>query len=79
MTGVQTCAFRSREKRDRAEARQLAEQSALAAVKAKLPDDAKIMEQRVERVETGQQENLVRVKIFVEALEEIGTEKEFQP
>lgn len=68
-----------REERDRAEARQLAEQSALAAVKAELPDDAKIMEQRVERVETGQQENLVRVKIFVEALEEIGIEKEFQP
>ncbi|MEG6614831.1 sporulation protein YqfD [Peptococcaceae bacterium 1198_IL3148] len=68
-----------REERTRSEARQLAEQKALAAVKAKLPKEAKILEQRVERVETGQQENLVRVKVFLETLEDIGVDKPFQP
>lgn len=67
------------EKRTRAEARELAEQKALAAIKSQMPEDAKIMEQRVERIETGQQENLVRVKVFIETLEEIGTVKPFQP
>ncbi|MBM7855717.1 hypothetical protein JOC37_002131 [Desulfohalotomaculum tongense] len=68
-----------RDQRTLSEARKLAEEKALSAVRAKMPDGARILEQRVERVETGQEENLVRVKVFVESLEEIGQEKEFNP
>lgn len=68
-----------REERTLSEARQMAEQNALSVVQAKLPKDAKILEQRIERIATGQQENVVRVKVFLEALEEIGTSKSFQP
>ncbi|WP_031513264.1 sporulation protein YqfD [Desulfofalx alkaliphila] len=68
-----------RQERTRAEAHRLAEQNALAAIKEQLPDHARVMEQRVERIETGQQENLVRVRVFVEALEDIGISRPFQP
>lgn len=68
-----------REERTRAQAHQLAEQKALKAIDEKLPEDAKVLEQRVERIETGQKEQLIRVRVFVEALEEIGVEKPFQP
>jgi similar to stage IV sporulation protein len=68
-----------REEYTRSEARKLAEQKALATVKEQLPKEAKILEQRVERVETGQQEDLVRVKVFLETLEDIGEDKPFQP
>lgn len=68
-----------REERTLSEARQKAEQNALSAVKEKLPQECRILEQRVERIATGQQENIVRVKVFIEALEEIGISKSFQP
>lgn len=68
-----------REERTKTEARKLAEQKAWSQVKLKLPTEHKILKQRVEHIETEQQENLVRVKVLVETLEEIGTEKPFQP
>jgi similar to stage IV sporulation protein len=68
-----------REERTLSEAHQMAEQKALSVVKAKLPKGAKVLEQRVERIATGRQENVVRVEVYLEALEEIGTSKSFQP
>ncbi|AQS59901.1 sporulation protein YqfD [Desulforamulus ferrireducens] len=56
-------------------AKQIAEEKAMAEVSAKLPKDAKIVERRSEVVNTGQQENLVRVKVFVETIEDIGVIK----
>ncbi|MBO8136714.1 MAG: sporulation protein YqfD [Desulfotomaculum sp.] len=68
-----------REERSLKEARKQAEKKAVSAIKEKMPADAKIMEQRVERINTGQDENLVRVKVFIESLENIGEEKTFTP
>ncbi|MTI81476.1 MAG: sporulation protein YqfD [Firmicutes bacterium] len=67
------------EKRTLSQARRLAEEKALSVLRAELPEGARIMEQRVERIDTGQEESLVRVKVFVEALEEIGKDKPFTP
>ncbi|CCO09097.1 sporulation protein YqfD [Desulforamulus hydrothermalis] len=62
----------------RAGAQKIAEQKALAAVKAKLPQGAKLVEQRLEQVNTGRGEDLVRIKAFVETIEDIGVVKPFQ-
>ena len=56
-------------------AKQIAEQKAMAEISAKLPKDAKIVERRLEVVDTGQHEDLVRVKAFVETIEDIGVIK----
>ena len=68
-----------REERTKAEAHKMAEQKAWSQAQLKLPETSTILKQRVEHIETEQQENLVRVKVFIESLEEIGTEKPFQP
>ncbi|GAB6158104.1 sporulation protein YqfD [Desulfotomaculum varum] len=62
----------------RAGAQKIAEQKALAAVKAKLPQGAKLVEQRLEQVNTGREEDMVRIKAFVETIEDIGVVKPFK-
>lgn len=60
-------------------AKQIAGQKALQEAKAKLSKDAKITEQRLEEVKTGRPEDLVRIKAFVETVEDIGEMKPFKP
>lgn len=59
-------------------AKRIAEQKALKEVNAKLPQGAKIMERRLEQVNTGREEELVRIKAFVETVEDIGIIKPFK-
>lgn len=59
-------------------AKRIAEQKALEEVNAKLPQGAKIMERRLEQVNTGREEELVRIKAFVETVEDIGIIKPFK-
>lgn len=56
-------------------AKRIAEQKAMQEVSAKLPQGAKITEQRLEQVNTAGEEELVRIKAFVETVEDIGTIK----
>ncbi|MEG6520777.1 sporulation protein YqfD [Desulfotomaculum sp. 1211_IL3151] len=53
-------------------AKKIAEEKALADIQKKLPKDPKIAERRLELVNTGRSEDIIRVKAFVEAIEEIG-------
>lgn len=64
-------------RRDREEARALAEKKALEQVGALVPPQARIEEQRVQEVMVKDPENLVRVNVFVETLEDIAEEKPF--
>lgn len=68
-----------REERGRDGARRLAEKRALASVEKKLPREARVLQRRIEEVNVGKPEQLVRVKVFLETLEEIGAEKPFKP
>lgn len=59
-------------------AKKMAEEKAMQEVTAKLPPNAKITERRLEQVNTGKQEELIRIKAFVETVEEIGILKPFK-
>lgn len=59
-------------------AKKAAGQKALEEAKAKLPEEAKIAEERLEQVNTGKAENLIRIKAFVETIEDIGKVKPFK-
>lgn len=66
-----------RERHSRAGALRLAEKQAVAAVEQKLPSGAKILNRRVDVIRTGTAENLIRVKVVLETLEDIGKERNF--
>ena len=59
------------------EARRLAEERALQKALASLSPNTRVEKQWVEEVQTGNVENLVRVKAIIEAVEDIGTDKHF--
>lgn len=61
------------------EARSLAEERALQEALASLSQNTRVEKQWVEEVQTGRAENLVRVKAIIEAVEDIGTDKQFKP
>jgi len=61
------------------EARRLAEERALQKALASLSPNTRVEKQWVEEVQTGNVENLVRVKAIIEAVEDIGTDKHFKP
>lgn len=65
--------------REPAEAKKLAVEKALKEVKEKLPRGVTVLNKRVEEVDAGRPENLVRVKVVIETLEDIGVEKPFAP
>lgn len=65
------------ERRNRAEALQLAEERAVQSLTEGLSEDVKNLNRRVEVVRTGKSEDLVRVKVILETLEDIGKEKHF--
>ncbi|WP_078060383.1 sporulation protein YqfD [Desulfotomaculum copahuensis] len=68
-----------REVRDRESARRLAMQKAMQSVQAQMPPGDKILRRQFTDLVVKQPENLVRVKLFVECLEDIGVEKPFTP
>lgn len=68
----------SRVNRGETGARKIAEEIAMNQAKAKVPQGAKIVEQRVEQVSAGKAENLIRIKAFVETVEDIGQIKPFK-
>jgi len=57
------------------EARSLAGKRALESVEAQLPEDIKVIGTELQEVETGGQEDIVRMKALVETIEEIGVGK----
>jgi similar to stage IV sporulation protein len=61
------------------EARRLAEERALQEALASLSPNTRVEKQWVEEVQTGRAENLVRVKAIIEAVEDIGADKQFKP
>lgn len=63
----------------RGEALSLAREKALAGTREQLPRNAKILEERVEEVNVGRPEGIIRVKAFVETLEDIGAVRPFRP
>jgi similar to stage IV sporulation protein len=62
----------------RVEARRMAGKRALTGIKMQIPKSARILDQRVQVVETAEPEDIVRVRAIVETLEEIGVEKPHQ-
>lgn len=68
-----------KEQRTRAGARRLAEERALSEVHGEMPRGTRVMVSDVQEVDVKNPENLVRVKVFLETLEDIGVEKAFQP
>jgi similar to stage IV sporulation protein len=68
-----------RTEHSRAEALVLARGKALAGIREHLPRDAKVLEERVEEVNAGRPEGIIRVKAFVETLEDIGAIEPFKP
>ncbi|AGL00853.1 sporulation protein YqfD [Desulfoscipio gibsoniae] len=65
-------------KLSRSEARRLAETQALDELRSQMPSGAKILNTQVREVKTAGEEDIVRVRVQVETLEEIGMEKPHQ-
>jgi similar to stage IV sporulation protein len=57
----------------------LAAKQALAGMEKQFPAGAIILSKRVEELIVNQSESLVRVRVFVETMEEIGTARPFEP
>lgn len=68
-----------KEKRSYNEARKKAVEMAIFEAKSKLPGNAKIIGRKVEEIKVGHRENMVRMKVLIETLEEIGVEEPFKP
>lgn len=66
------------ERHSRTEALQMAEERAVANLEEKLPEGVAVLNRRVEVIRTGTTEDLVRVKVVVETLEDIGKEKSIE-
>ncbi|GBF33764.1 stage IV sporulation protein [Desulfocucumis palustris] len=67
------------EQRTRGQALALAEQRAMAQVSRVMPSGSRVMVREVKEVSVKNPENLVRISVFVETLEDIGVEKQFKP
>lgn len=67
------------EKRSITQARDNALQMALNDAKKKLPDNARVLNREVKRIGAGNRENVVRMKVLIETLENIGMEEPFTP
>ncbi|HHW43428.1 MAG TPA: sporulation protein YqfD [Desulfotomaculum sp.] len=65
--------------RDRAEARRLAGERAMAVVQSRLPRGATVVHKQLDELVVRGTENLVRMKAMVESVEEIGVERPFTP
>jgi similar to stage IV sporulation protein len=65
--------------RDRGQALALARKQVLADIKEQIPQDAIILEERLEEIKAARPESLVRVKAYVETLEDIGVVRPFKP
>lgn len=57
----------------------LAKEEALKEIRKQMSSTAKILVQEDKRVSVENEDNLVRVKVFAEVLEEIGVEEKFKP
>lgn len=57
-------------------ARQIAREKTWTRIKKQIPEQAKIVQQKTEEIR-GKEEELVRIRILVETVEDIGTEKSF--
>lgn len=68
-----------REERSRAAARRTAEERAHAAASDTMPGDARIQERWVEEIATSDSDKLVRIKVVIETVEDIGEEALFKP
>lgn len=66
-------------KHTRAQARKIAEKEAWRALSSSLPEGCRLLQEKVEEVCTARPGNIVRVRIQVEALEDIGVIREFKP
>ncbi len=66
-----------RVERSRPAARRTAEEQAFAMAAAGMPGDAVIQERQAEEIETGESDKLIRVKVTLEAVEDIGMEAPF--
>ncbi|MCL6478602.1 MAG: sporulation protein YqfD [Peptococcaceae bacterium] len=64
-----------RENRSRAEALELARQKALASARAGITGEVRVIEEKTSEVTLKNPENLVRVRAYIETLEDIGLEK----
>jgi len=62
-------------KLSRTEARRLAGKRTLEIMRSQIPDNAKILKTQLREVETGNEESIVRVRVIMETLEDIGVEK----
>jgi similar to stage IV sporulation protein len=67
------------EQRTKGQALELARQRALSGVSERMPANARILIREIKEIITKNPENIVRVRVFLETLEEIGTEKPFNP
>lgn len=65
--------------RTRAQARKVAEEEARRALASSLPDQYQLLREKVEEVRTARPEDIVRVRLKAEVLEDIGTIREFNP
>ncbi|HZK18225.1 MAG TPA: sporulation protein YqfD, partial [Clostridia bacterium] len=61
------------------EAKESAAQKALEDAKETIPQKATVLHNRIENVTARHKENIVRIKVTVETLEDIGSEKPFNP
>lgn len=64
-----------RQERSREEAKRIASEYALQEATKNLPGDSRPQGRWVEEVQTGRRENLVRVKVVIETIEDIGMNK----
>lgn len=65
--------------RTRSQARKVAEEKARCALSSSLPEQYRLLREKVEEVRTARPENIIRVRLKVEVLEDIGTIREFKP
>ncbi|HIE12798.1 MAG TPA: sporulation protein YqfD [Desulfotomaculum sp.] len=66
-------------KHTRAQARKIAEKEARRVLSSSLPEDCRLLREKVEEVRTARPESVVRVRIEAEVLEDIGVIQEFRP
>jgi similar to stage IV sporulation protein len=66
-------------RRSQSEARRLAEKQARDLVRSLRPEQGLVVREDVEEIRTGRPEGIVRVRLRVELLEDIGVVKQFKP